>query len=60
MQAVRTTLPLKEQCWNQVRAVIETEGPGTSVQIEYEQLAASYGDAPNDPVWEEFAQALAQ
>lgn len=48
----------KEQCWAKVSGLIDEEGPGNAAQIEYDGLAGAYGETPDDPVWEEFAQAL--
>lgn len=53
-------LTQKDVCWAEVNKVIEKEGPGTAIQIEYEELAGSYGDKPNDPVWVEFAHNLVE
>lgn len=49
---------LKEQCFAIIGQVIDREGPGTSMQIEYEELASEYGGKPNDAVWGEFLVAL--
>lgn len=45
----------KEVCWNRIAAIIDFEGPGGTQQIEYEKLATTYGEQPNDAVWREFA-----
>lgn len=48
----------KDVCWNHITAIIDVEGPGTAQQIEYEELATSCGEQPNDAVWREFAGAF--
>lgn len=49
---------LKEQCFAIISQVIDNEGPGTALQIEYDELAGKYGDKPNDAVWGEFLAVL--
>lgn len=48
----------KERCWKLISELIDSEGPGTASQIEYDELAGRYGDLPNDEVWQEFLRAL--
>lgn len=48
----------KERCWTVVSEIIDREGPGTSAQIEYEELASKYGEKQDDPVWQEFLTSM--
>ncbi|GIK74481.1 MAG: hypothetical protein BroJett021_34690 [Chloroflexota bacterium] len=48
----------KERCWASVSRIIERDGAGIQEQIEYEELAGTYGERPDDPVWHEFARTL--
>ena len=49
---------LKERCFSLVSDHIDRDGPGTDLQIEYEQLSTEYGDSPNHPVWAELLRSI--
>lgn len=41
----------KERCWAVLSRLIERDGPGTALHIEFEGLATQYGEIPDHHVW---------